>query len=165
MQLITITTHDWHHCNTHSKPNQAHKNNATIHDCACFNKESHSVKNLVLQVACVQILPMEVLGMYNTNRFRIETMYDYYIAMKIMFLVVKLSSHSSIGYASLTILLPWTTYKQHQNYSKPKAFQNQNFNSHKLCINTIILYKWRCFSRSQNTSLNTNQKEINQETS
>jgi hypothetical protein len=49
---------------------------------------------------------MELLGMYNTNRFRIETMYDYYIAMKFMFLAVKLSSHSSIGYASLTILLP-----------------------------------------------------------
>jgi len=59
--------------------------------------------------------------------FRIETMYDYYIAMKSMFLVVKLSSHSSIGYASLIIFLPWTTHKQHQNYSKQKAFQNQKF--------------------------------------
>ncbi len=76
-------------------------------------------------------------------------MYDYYVAMKSMFLVVKLSSHPSIGYASLTIFLPWTTHKQHQNYSKPKTFQNQNFNSLKLCIRTIILYKWRCFSRSQ----------------
>jgi hypothetical protein len=95
----------------------------------------------------------------------IETMYDYYITMKSMFLVVKLSSHSSIGYVSLTILLPWTTHKQHQNYSKPKTFQNQNFNSHKPCIHTITLYKWMCPSRSQNTSLNTNQKEINQKTS
>jgi hypothetical protein len=51
-----------------------------------------------------------------------EIMYDYYIAMKSMFLVVKLSSHSSIGYVSLSILLPWITHKQHQNYSKPKAF-------------------------------------------
>jgi hypothetical protein len=68
-------------------------------------------------------------------------MYDYYIAMKSMFLVVKLSSHSYIGYATLIILLPWTTHKQHQNYSKPKAFQNQNFNSHKLCIHAITLYK------------------------
>jgi len=66
-----------------------------------------------------------------------------------MFLVIKLSSHPSIGYASLTILLLWTTHKQHQNYSKSKVFQNQNFNSHKLCIHTITLYKWRCFSRSQ----------------
>ncbi len=40
------------------------------------------------------------------NGFRIEIMYDYYIAMKSMFLVVKLSSHLSIGYASLAILLP-----------------------------------------------------------
>jgi hypothetical protein len=46
------------------------------------------------------------LGLYNTNGFRTETMYDYYIVMKSMFLVVKLSSHSFIGYASLTILLP-----------------------------------------------------------
>jgi len=89
------------------------------------------------------------MGMYNTNGFRIKTMYDYYIIMKSMFLVVKLSSHPFIGFASLTILLPWTTHKQHQNYSKPKAFQNQNFNSHKLCIHTITLYKWRCFSRSR----------------
>jgi len=42
--------------------------------------------------------------LYNTNGFKNETMYDYYIAIKSMFLVVKLSSHSSTGYASLTIL-------------------------------------------------------------
>jgi hypothetical protein len=43
----------------------------------------------------------------------------------------------------------WTKHKQPQNHSKPKAFQNQNFNSNKLCIHTIILYKWKRFSRSQ----------------
>jgi len=64
------------------------------------------------------------LFMCNMNVFKIEIMYDYYIAMKFMFLVVKLSSHSFINYASLTILLPRTTHKQHQNYSKPKAFKN-----------------------------------------
>jgi hypothetical protein len=32
----------------------------------------------------------------NTNGFRTETMYDYYIVMKFMFLVIKLSSQSSI---------------------------------------------------------------------
>jgi hypothetical protein len=89
------------------------------------------------------------MGVYNTNGSRTETMYDYYIVMKFMFFIIKLSSHPSIGYASLTIPLPWTTHQQHQNYSKPKAFQNQNFNSHKLCIHTITLYKWRCFSRSK----------------
>ncbi len=46
------------------------------------------------------------VGLYNTSGFMTETMYDYYIVMKSMFLVVKLSFHSSIGYASLTILLP-----------------------------------------------------------
>ncbi len=96
-----------------------------------------------------QVAMFQTMVMYNTNGFKIKTMYDYYIAMKSMFLVVKLSSHSFIHYASLIILLPWITHKQHQNYSKLKAFQNQNFNSHKLCIHTITLYKWRCFSRSQ----------------
>ncbi len=44
--------------------------------------------------------------LYNTNEFRIKTMYDYYVAMKSMLLVTKLFSHPSIGYASLTILVP-----------------------------------------------------------
>jgi len=90
-----------------------------------------------------------VMGVYNTNGFKTETMYDYYIAMKSMFLVVKLSSHHSIGYASLT----FSYHDLHTNYTKTiqdqKPFQNQNFNSHKFCIHTITLYKWRCFSRSQ----------------
>jgi hypothetical protein len=43
---------------------------------------------------------------YNTNGFGTETMYDYYIDMKSMFLVVKLFFHSSIVYASFTIFLP-----------------------------------------------------------
>jgi hypothetical protein len=50
-------------------------------------------------------------GLHNTNGFGTETMYDYYIAMKSMFLVIKLSSHSSIDYVSFIILLPWTTHK------------------------------------------------------
>jgi hypothetical protein len=33
--------------------------------------------------------------------------------------------------------------------SNQKLFKNQNFNSNKLCIHTIILYKWKCFLRSQ----------------
>jgi len=52
-----------------------------------------------------------------------KIMYDYYIAMTSMFLVVKLFSHPSIVYANFTILLPWTKHKQHQNHFKPKAFQ------------------------------------------
>jgi len=44
--------------------------------------------------------------MYNMNGFETETMYDYYIAMKSMFLVIKLFFHLSIVYASFTILLP-----------------------------------------------------------
>jgi hypothetical protein len=49
--------------------------------------------------------------LYNTNGFRTETMYDYYIVMKSMFLVEKLFFHPSIDYASFTILLPWTKPK------------------------------------------------------
>jgi hypothetical protein len=63
------------------------------------------------------------MRMYNTNEFGIKTMYDYYITMKSMSLVVKLFSHSSIVYASFTILLSWTEHKLHQNHSKQKAFQ------------------------------------------
>ncbi len=46
---------------------------------------------------------------------------------------------------------PFSYHDLHTNYTKiiQKPFQNQNFNSHKLCIHTITLYKWRCFSRSQ----------------
>jgi hypothetical protein len=44
--------------------------------------------------------------MYYESGFRTETIYDYYIVMKSMFLVVKLSSQPTIGYANLTILLP-----------------------------------------------------------
>ncbi len=44
--------------------------------------------------------------MYYKSGFRTETIYDYYIVMKPMFFVVKLSSQLTIGYANLTILLP-----------------------------------------------------------
>jgi hypothetical protein len=99
--------------------------------------------------------------MYNMNGFRTETMYDYYIAMKSMFLVVKLSSHSSIGYASLTILLLWTT---------PKLLKTKNLSKSKLQFSqTLYSYhnfvQMKVFLKVTNTSLNTNQKENNQETS
>ncbi len=86
-------------------------------------------------------------------------MYDYYIAMKSMFLVVKLSSHSFISYATLTIFLPWTTHKQHQNYSKPKLQFSQTLYSYHNFV------QMKVFLKVTNTSLNTNQKETNQETS
>jgi hypothetical protein len=56
----------------------------------------------------------------------------------------------------------------HTNYTKTiqnqKSFQNQNFNSHELCIHIITLYKMKVFLKVTNTSLYTNQKETNQET-
>jgi hypothetical protein len=83
--------------------------------------------------------------------------------MKSMFLVVKLSSQPTVGYASLTILLLWTT---HQNYSKkPKAFPKSKPQFSQLCIHIITLYKMKVFLKVTNTSLYTNQKETNQETS
>jgi hypothetical protein len=85
--------------------------------------------------------------------------------MKSMFLVVKLSFHSSIGYASLTILLPWTTHKQHQNYSKPKAFQNPKLQFSQTLYSYHNFVQMKVSFKVTNTSLNINQKEINQETS
>jgi hypothetical protein len=108
-----------------------------------YSRRSHNLSELFSQLKQSQV------AMYNTNGFGTETMYDYYIVIKSLFLVVKLFSHPSIVFASFTIFLPWTKHKQHQNHSKPKAFKKkQNFNSNKLCIHTIILYKWRCLSRS-----------------
>jgi hypothetical protein len=62
-------------------------------------------------------------------------MYDYYIAMKSMLLVVKLSFHSSIGMQAS----PFSYHELHTNNTK--TIQNQNLNSHKLYIHTITLYK------------------------
>jgi hypothetical protein len=98
-----------------------------------------------------------IMEVCNRNGFRTETM--YYIAMKSMFLIVKLSSHPSIGYASLTILLPWTTHKQHQNYSKSKLQFSQTLCSYHNFVQMKVFFK------VTNISLNTNQKETNQETS
>jgi hypothetical protein len=92
-------------------------------------------------------------------------MYDYYIAIKSMFLVVKLSSHSSTGYASLTILLPWTTHKQHQNYSNQKPFKKSKFQFSQTLYSYHNFVQMKVFLEVTNTSLNTNQKETNQETS
>ncbi len=87
-------------------------------------------------------------------------MYDYYIVMKSMFLVVKLYSHSSIVYVNITILLLSTIHNQHQNYSKPKASKKiLNFHSHKFSTHIITLYtKMKGPFKVTNTSLNTNQK-------
>jgi hypothetical protein len=99
-------------------------------NCCCFCKYpmlsiltlSNCMRNLTTLVQNWRIHIVFLL-LYNMNGFGTETMYDYYIAMKFMFLVVKLFSHPSIVYASFTILLPWTKHNQHQNHSKPKTFQ------------------------------------------
>jgi len=48
---------------------------------------------------------------------------------------------------------PFSYHELNTNNTKTipnqKFFKNQNFNSNKICIHIIILYKWRCFSRSQ----------------
>jgi hypothetical protein len=66
------------------------------------------------------------MSLYNTNGFKTKTIYDYYIVMKFMFLVVKLSSHSSIGYVSLSILL--VNYTQ----TTPKLFKTKSLSKSKL---------------------------------
>jgi hypothetical protein len=70
--------------------------------------------------------------------------------MKFMFFGCKTILHPTIGYASLTIPLSWTTHEQHQNYSKTKSLSKI-----KTSILTNFVFipwlctKWRCFSRSQ----------------
>jgi len=51
-----------------------------------------------------------------------------------------------------------------QNHSKPKAFQNQNFNSHKLLHSYHNFVQVKVFLKIINTSLYTNKKKTNQET-
>jgi hypothetical protein len=60
-------------------------------------------KNFLRRKLCFH---RRIMHLYHTSGFRTETMYDYYIVMKSMFLVVKLSFHPIIGYASLIILFP-----------------------------------------------------------
>jgi hypothetical protein len=42
------------------------------------------------------------MGMWNTNGYKIETMYFYYIVMKIYLLFAQISTHLSIFYVSKT---------------------------------------------------------------
>ncbi len=82
-------------------------------------------------------------NMYYTSGFRTETMYNYYIVMKSMFLgcktiippyfwLCKLHHHPFMNY---TQTIPKTI-------QKPKAFSKiQNFNPYKLGIHIITLYK------------------------
>jgi len=88
--------------------------------------------------------------MYNASGFRTETMYDYYIVMKSMFFVVKLSS---------TLLLvmqasPFSFHELHINNTKTIK-KNKSLSKIKTSILTNIVFipwlctRWRCFSRSQ----------------
>jgi len=72
-------------------------------------------------------------------------MYDYYIAMKSMFLVIKLSSHFFIGYASFTILLPRTTQKT------PKLFKTKSLSKSKLQFSQT-LYSYHNFVQNEGVS-------------
>jgi hypothetical protein len=83
------------------------------------------------------------MSLRNTNGFKIETVYDYYIFMKFMFLIVNYP---------LTLLLamqpsPFSYHELHTNNTKiiqnQKPFENQNFNFLKLCIHIITFYKSR----------------------
>jgi hypothetical protein len=119
--------------------------------CLCFALHFHYSLLWVVTLA---------MSLYNTNGFGTETMYDYYIAMKSMFLVVKLFFHLSIVYVS-----SFSYHELNTNNTKiisnQKPFKNQNFNSNKLCIHTITLHKWRCFSRSQTpTYISTKRKLV-----
>ncbi len=102
-----------------------------------------------------------LVDMYNMNGFRTETMYDYYIAMKSMFLVVKLSSHLSISYASL----PFFYHKLHTNNTKTKSLSKSKLKFSQTLYSYHDFVQMKVFFKVTNTSLYTNQKETNQETS
>ncbi len=76
------------------------------------------MKNLRVQWGWCKVV------MYNTNGLRTETIYDYYIAMKSMFLVVKLFFHPSIVYVSLIIFVPWIKHKQHKKSFKTRSLKS-----------------------------------------
>jgi len=100
-------------------------------------------------------------NMYNMNGFRTETMYDYYIAMKSIFLIVKLSSHPSIGYASL----PFFYCELHTNNTKTKSLSKSKLQFSQTLYSYYNFVQMKVFLQVTNTSLYTNQKETNQETS
>jgi hypothetical protein len=117
------------------------------------SKEAHFYflkKHTLASCATIASLVKKRVHLFNMNGFRTETMYDYYIAMKSMFFGCKIILPPFYWLCKLhhspTMIYTQTTPKL---FKTKNLFQNQNFNSHKLCIHTIILYKWRCFSRSQ----------------
>jgi hypothetical protein len=114
----------------------------------------HNTKNIDLDSS------NETEKMYNTNRFGTKTTYDYYIAMKFMFLVEKLFYHPSIVYASLTFLLPWSKPKpfKTKSLSKPKLQFSQTLHSFNNFVQVKVSLK------VTNTPLNINQKKTSQET-
>ncbi len=84
--------------------------------------------------------------MYNMNKFKTETMYDYYIAMKSMFLVVKLFFHLSI----------WLCNSHHSpimNYTQatPKLFKTKSLSKSKLQFSQT-LYSYHNFAQNEGAS-------------
>jgi hypothetical protein len=105
--------------------------------------------------------------LYIINGFKIETMYVYYIVMEIY--IFGYINKIYIVYVYLvcyTILLPWTTHKQHKNFSKLKSQFLSQFYYMKLYIHTTTyFYQVRVFPKLTNTHLYIIQKETKQEIS
>jgi hypothetical protein len=88
----------------------------------------------------------QFMQMYNMNGFKTETTYDYYIAMKSMFLVVKLSFHPSI----------WLCNSHHSpimNYiqTTPKLFKTKSLSKSKLQFSQT-LYSYHNFVQNEGAS-------------
>jgi hypothetical protein len=92
-------------------------------------------------------------------------MYDYYIAMKSMFLVAKSFYHPSIVYASFTFFLPWFKHKQHQKSFKIKSLLKPKLQFSQTLHSYDNFVQVKVFLKVTNTPLYTNQKETSQETS
>jgi len=89
----------------------------------------------------LEIIGVGYKGNINPQGFILYLKLGFNHEIRLQVTIVKLFSHPCIGYASLS----FSYHELHINNTKTiqnqKPFQNQNFNSHKLCIHPITLYK------------------------
>jgi len=92
-------------------------------------------------------------------------MYDYYIVMKSMFLVVTYPPNLLLVMQTSSFSFHELHINKTKTIQKSKAFPKSKLPFSQLCIHIITLYKMKVFLKVTNTSLYTNQKETILETS
>jgi hypothetical protein len=98
------------------------------------------------------------MGMWNTNEYRTETMYFYYIVMKI-YVIVCTNIYSLIYFQCITILSQPSSYHGFHTFTNyAKTFEDSYFNSLDKFIlynfpflQQIVLIKWKCFSKPKHS--------------